>query len=96
MKEENPDASFGELGKLLGAAWKELDEADRCVIVLSAPADDAQQAVPGHGREGQGVRSPSRRSPLTRRRYEEECKAAGIDPKAKKAKAVRRCWIAPD
>lgn len=31
MKEENPDASFGELGKLLGAAWKELDETDRCV-----------------------------------------------------------------
>merc|ERR1711879_839273 len=26
VKEENPDASFGEMGKLLGARWKELSD----------------------------------------------------------------------
>lgn len=26
VKEENPTASFGEMGKLLGARWKEMDE----------------------------------------------------------------------
>ena len=26
VKEENPDATFGEMGKLLGARWKEMDE----------------------------------------------------------------------
>jgi len=26
VKEENPDAKFGEMGKLLGAKWKELSE----------------------------------------------------------------------
>jgi hypothetical protein len=25
IKEENPDVSFGETGKLLGAKWKEMD-----------------------------------------------------------------------
>lgn len=26
VKEENPDATFGEMGKLLGARWKEMDD----------------------------------------------------------------------
>lgn len=26
IKDQNPKATFGEMGKLLGAAWKELDE----------------------------------------------------------------------
>ncbi|CAD6587219.1 MAG: Non-histone chromosomal protein 6 [Cyphobasidiales sp. Tagirdzhanova-0007] len=29
VKEENPEASFGEMGKLLGAKWKELDDAGK-------------------------------------------------------------------
>jgi hypothetical protein len=29
IKKENPDASFGEIGKLLGAAWKEITESDK-------------------------------------------------------------------
>ncbi|THH08839.1 hypothetical protein EW145_g2444 [Phellinidium pouzarii] len=29
IKVENPDAGFGEVGKLLGAKWKELDEAEK-------------------------------------------------------------------
>jgi len=29
IKTENPDASFGEVGKLLGAKWKELDDTEK-------------------------------------------------------------------
>lgn len=29
IKKENPSASFGELGKLLGKKWKELTEVDK-------------------------------------------------------------------
>ena len=31
IKTENPDAGFGEVGKLLGAKWKELDDAEKKV-----------------------------------------------------------------
>ncbi|GAA5862053.1 hypothetical protein JCM3774_006153 [Rhodotorula dairenensis] len=29
VKEEKPDVSFGEIGKILGAKWKEADENER-------------------------------------------------------------------
>ena len=31
IKAENPDAGFGEVGKLLGAKWKELDDDEKKV-----------------------------------------------------------------
>jgi hypothetical protein len=31
VKRDNPDASFGELGKLIGVAWHELDEDEKNV-----------------------------------------------------------------
>lgn len=31
IKSENPDASFGEVGKLLGAKWKEMGESEKKV-----------------------------------------------------------------
>ena len=31
IKEENPEASFGEVGKLLGAKWKEMSDAEKKV-----------------------------------------------------------------
>jgi len=34
IKTENPDAGFGEVGKLLGAKWKELDEDEKKVCLL--------------------------------------------------------------
>lgn len=34
VKEENPTATFGEMGKLLGARWKELSEDDKAVSVV--------------------------------------------------------------
>jgi hypothetical protein len=31
IKEENPNATFGEVGKLLGAKWKEMSDAEKKV-----------------------------------------------------------------
>ncbi|KAJ7830502.1 high mobility group box domain-containing protein [Mycena olivaceomarginata] len=39
IKNENPDASFGEVGKLLGAKWKELDDEERKLYVEQAAKD---------------------------------------------------------
>jgi hypothetical protein len=32
IKEENPEATFGEMGKLLGAKWREMSEDDKAVF----------------------------------------------------------------
>jgi len=39
IKAENPDAGFGELGKLLGAKWKELDEEEKKPYLEQAAQD---------------------------------------------------------
>ncbi|KAH7909982.1 high mobility group box domain-containing protein [Hygrophoropsis aurantiaca] len=39
IKAENPDAGFGEVGKLLGAKWKELDEDEKKPYVEMAAKD---------------------------------------------------------
>ncbi|KAI0030846.1 high mobility group box domain-containing protein, partial [Vararia minispora EC-137] len=39
VKTENPDASFGEVGKLLGQRWKELPEDDKKPFVDRAAKD---------------------------------------------------------
>ncbi|KAH9038415.1 high mobility group box domain-containing protein [Lactarius hengduanensis] len=39
IKAENPDASFGEVGKLLGAKWKELDEDEKKPYIEQAARD---------------------------------------------------------
>ncbi|KAG1789497.1 high mobility group box domain-containing protein [Suillus plorans] len=39
IKTENPDAGFGEVGKLLGAKWKELDEEDKQPYIELAAKD---------------------------------------------------------
>ncbi|TFK19364.1 hypothetical protein FA15DRAFT_674486 [Coprinopsis marcescibilis] len=39
IKAENPDAGFGEVGKLLGAKWKELDEEEKKPYVELANKD---------------------------------------------------------
>ena len=35
VKEENPNATFGEMGKLLGARWKEMDDNAKKVCLSS-------------------------------------------------------------
>ncbi|EPS94592.1 hypothetical protein FOMPIDRAFT_1026139 [Fomitopsis schrenkii] len=42
VKAENPDASFGEIGKLLGAKWKELDESEKKPYVEQAAKDKSR------------------------------------------------------
>ncbi|KAF9054240.1 high mobility group box domain-containing protein [Panaeolus papilionaceus] len=39
IKTENPEAGFGEVGKLLGAKWKELDEAEKKPYIEQAARD---------------------------------------------------------
>ncbi|KAJ3993138.1 high mobility group box domain-containing protein, partial [Lentinula boryana] len=39
IKAENPDAGFGEVGKLLGAKWKELDEEEKKPYIEQAARD---------------------------------------------------------
>ncbi|TFK37630.1 high mobility group box domain-containing protein [Crucibulum laeve] len=39
IKAENPDAGFGEVGKLLGAKWKELDDEEKKPYVDQAARD---------------------------------------------------------
>jgi len=39
IKAENPDAGFGEVGKLLGAKWKELDDEDKKPYIEQAAKD---------------------------------------------------------
>ena len=38
-KEENPEATFGDIGKLIGAAWKEVTEEERAVYEKMADED---------------------------------------------------------
>jgi len=39
IKTENPEAGFGEIGKLLGAKWKEMEEEDKKPYNEQAAAD---------------------------------------------------------
>lgn len=39
VKAENPDASFGEIGKLLGTKWKELDDEEKKPYIEQAARD---------------------------------------------------------
>jgi structure-specific recognition protein 1 len=39
IQEKNPDVSFGEIGRILGAEWKGLSEADREKYVKKAEED---------------------------------------------------------
>ncbi len=41
IKDANPEATFGELGKLLGAAWKEMSDKDKAPFTKAAEAAKA-------------------------------------------------------
>ncbi|TPX43355.1 hypothetical protein CcCBS67573_g10459 [Chytriomyces confervae] len=44
IREENPDASFGQIGKLLGAEWKEATEATKQKYSALQEKDKARYA----------------------------------------------------
>ncbi|KDR74088.1 hypothetical protein GALMADRAFT_227783 [Galerina marginata CBS 339.88] len=59
IKTENPDAGFGEVGKLLGAKWKELDEAEKKPYIDQAArdkerADEEKNAYDKKAKSGSG------------------------------------------
>jgi len=54
VKEENPDASFGELGKLLGQAWKAMDDESKKEFNDKAAADKIRYQEERSGVEGHG------------------------------------------
>ncbi|KIZ15658.1 hypothetical protein SNA_25260 [Streptomyces natalensis ATCC 27448] len=39
VKKENPDVSFGEIGKILGREWSELSEPDKAPYMKKAERD---------------------------------------------------------
>ena len=63
IKEENPDASFGEVGKLLGAKWKEMSDAEKKVrVLLFLMVNHSRLALreEGYRRQGPSIRRQGR------------------------------------
>ncbi|KAF4611866.1 hypothetical protein D9613_003965 [Agrocybe pediades] len=59
IKAENPDAGFGEVGKLLGAKWKELDDSEKKPYIEKAArdkerADEAKASYDSKKQSGSG------------------------------------------
>lgn len=71
VKEDNPDVKFGEIGKILGARWKELDEEDKKVrfASLSRSSRVSCFSSPGERKAETDVLSPYAQP------YEEKAKA---------------------
>jgi hypothetical protein len=44
LKSENPDATFGEVGKLLGAKWKEMSAGEKKVCWRAAKRSAAKRS----------------------------------------------------
>lgn len=49
LKQENPTSTFGELGKLLGTKWKEMEDDDKGDYNAQAAADKVRYANEGGG-----------------------------------------------
>ncbi|KAJ3208112.1 Non-histone chromosomal protein 6 [Clydaea vesicula] len=53
IKAEKPDAGFGELGKLLGEAWRNLPEEEKAVYQEKADKDKVRYAEAAASYKGQ-------------------------------------------
>ncbi|KZV88553.1 hypothetical protein EXIGLDRAFT_839152 [Exidia glandulosa HHB12029] len=71
VKEENPDAGFGELGKLLGARWKEMSDKDKKPYTELAEADKKRAAK---DREDAGM------EPKTKAKPKKAAKSKSVTP----------------
>jgi len=71
VKEENPKASFGDLGKIVGEKWRNLDDSEKEPYQKKAEADKARYereaaAYKATGSTGAGTKkspSPAPKSP---------------------------------
>ncbi|CAD6574333.1 MAG: Non-histone chromosomal protein 6 [Tremellales sp. Tagirdzhanova-0007] len=80
IKNENPDVTFGEVGKLLGAKWKEMkdsekkpyDDAAEKDKVRAAKDKSAYEAGGGGGGGGATTKKPSSSKKVTKAEVEEE------------------------
>ncbi|KAG8883331.1 Non-histone chromosomal protein 6 [Tulasnella sp. 332] len=67
VKAENPEASFGETGKLLGAKWKELDESEKTNYLEQAATDkqryESEKAASGDGEPAPEKKSRAKKAP---------------------------------
>lgn len=46
VKKDNPDAGFGDIGKLLGAAWKEVTASEKAKFEEMAKKDKVRACMP--------------------------------------------------
>jgi hypothetical protein len=85
IKEENPDASFGEVGKLLGAKWKEMSDAEKKVrVYLLLVVNLSRSALREEGY--------CRQSPSIRRQGRLRCRREGSCPQEDQGP---RCRVSP-
>ena len=85
VKDENPEASFGEIGKILGAKWGEADEKTKKKVRGEGPdaeagqgREDGRPARPGRSRQNPNTPSARQYNELhdaDKKRYDEEMAA---------------------
>jgi hypothetical protein len=70
IKAKNPEATFGEVAKLLGAAWKTIGEKEKAVFVAASAA--AAAAAAAAGGEETGGKKKRRKTEAVEEEEEEE------------------------
>ncbi|KAJ7682888.1 high mobility group box domain-containing protein [Mycena rosella] len=76
IKTENPEAGFGEVGKLLGAKWKELDDEEKKPYVDQAAKDKTRAEDEKNAYEVSLGVGRSKEVPLTKTRRQSGKKSA--------------------
>ncbi|GAA5822806.1 hypothetical protein JCM5353_003530 [Sporobolomyces roseus] len=74
VKEENPDVTFGEIGKLLGAKWKEADADDRAPFEEKAKEDKAryEKEKADYEASGDAPAKPEKKKPVSKKAKKQE------------------------
>lgn len=85
IKEANPDATFGDIGKLVGQQWKELSDKQKMPYVKKA-AKDQERAKQELTEYREKTEAPVAEEAEEEEEVEEEVEE--VKPKGKKTKAV--------
>ncbi|KAF9463385.1 high mobility group box domain-containing protein [Collybia nuda] len=59
IKAENPDAGFGEIGRLLGTKWKELDDKEKKPYIEQAAKDKTRAEDEKTAYDGSAKKTPT-------------------------------------